>query len=46
MPITYIDDIIYETVKGCDVLAIDFGVNNLMTCTTTKGKAFIVDGEY
>ena len=46
MSITYIDDIIYETVKGCDVLAIDFGVNNLMTCTTTKGKAFIVDGEY
>ena len=46
MPITYLDDTIYENVKGRDVLAIDFGVNNLMTCTTTKGKAFIVDGEH
>ena len=44
--ITYIDDTVYETAKGTDVLAIDFGVNNLMTFTTTKGKAFIVDGEY
>ena len=46
MSITYIDDTIYEAVKGSDALAIDFGVNNLMTCTTTKGEAFIVDGEY
>ena len=46
MSITYIDDTQYEAVKGSDVLAIDFGVNNLMTCTTTKGEAFIVDGEY
>ena len=45
MSITYIDDTIYERVKGSDVLAIDFGVNNLMTCTTTKGEAFIVDGK-
>ena len=46
MSITYIDDTIYESVKGADVLAIDFGVNNLMTCTTTKGEAFIVEGKY
>lgn len=45
MSITYIDDKIYENVKGNNVLAIDFGVNNLMTCTTTKGEAFIVDGK-
>ena len=45
MSITYIDDTIYEIVKGRDVLAIDFGVNNLMTCTTTKGESFIVDGK-
>ena len=25
-------------------LAIDFGVNNLMTCVTTEGHSFIVDG--
>ena len=25
-------------------LAIDFGINNLMTCATTEGDAFIVDG--
>lgn len=25
-------------------LAIDFGVNNLMTCATSEGQAFIIDG--
>jgi len=25
-------------------LAIDFGVNNLMTCVTNEGKSFIIDG--
>ena len=25
-------------------LAIDFGINNLMTCATTEGNAFIIDG--
>ena len=25
-------------------LAIDFGINNLMTCVTTSGKSFIIDG--
>ena len=27
------------------VLAIDFGINNLMTCVTNEGKTFIVDGK-
>ena len=27
------------------VLAIDFGINNLMTCVDTTGKSFIVDGK-
>lgn len=26
-------------------LAIDFGINNLTTCVTNKGKAFIIDGK-
>ena len=26
-------------------LAIDFGINNLMTCVTTAGKSFIIDGK-
>lgn len=28
-----------------NVLAIDFGVNNLATCVTSKGKSFIIDGK-
>ena len=27
------------------VLAIDFGINNLATCVTSKGKSFIIDGK-
>lgn len=27
------------------VLAIDFGINNLATCVTNKGKSFIIDGK-
>ena len=26
-------------------LAIDFGINNLVTCVTSKGKSFIIDGK-
>lgn len=29
-----------------NALAIDLGVNNLMTCTTNTGKSFIVDGKW
>ncbi|MBQ9419993.1 MAG: transposase, partial [Synergistaceae bacterium] len=25
-------------------LAIDFGLNNLMTCATSEGRTFIIDG--
>ena len=28
-----------------NVLAIDLGINNLCTCTTNKGNAFIIDGK-
>ncbi len=28
-----------------NVLAIDFGVNNLATCVTNEGKSFIIDGK-
>lgn len=28
-----------------NALAIDFGVNNLMTCVTNRGKSFLVDGK-
>ncbi len=27
------------------VLAIDFGINNLATCVTSKGRSFIIDGK-
>ena len=27
-----------------NALAIDFGIDNLMTCVTTAGKSFIIDG--
>ena len=27
------------------ILAIDFGINNLATCVTSKGKSFIIDGK-
>ena len=26
-------------------LAIDFGINNLATCVTSKGRSFIIDGK-
>jgi putative transposase len=34
-----------ETLNKTNVLAIDLGVNNLATCVTDQGKAFIVDGK-
>lgn len=38
-----------ENVNNLDktnILAIDFGVNNLATCVTNSGKSFIVDGKH
>ena len=42
---TYLDDDEVKESKGNDVLSIDLGVNNLLTCVTTKGKSFIIDGK-
>lgn len=41
----YLDSSYYEKTRGDDILSIDMGVNNLMTCVTTNGNSFIVDGK-
>ena len=42
---TYLDEEEIKETKGNDILSIDFGVNNLATCITTKGYSFIIDGK-
>ena len=42
---TYLDLDERKEAIGDTTLAIDFGVNNLATCVTTKGEAFIIDGK-
>ena len=41
----YVDDMKYKEAKGNNILAIDLGVNNLMSCVDTNGNSFIVDGK-
>ncbi len=40
-----VEDVIPEEMDETKALAIDFGVNNLMTCVTSDGDSFIVDGK-
>ena len=43
--IRYTYEVISKEKKNNDnILAIDFGINNLCTCADTKGKTFIIDG--
>ena len=42
---TYLDEKETPKVSGNGVMAIDLGINNLATCVTDKGKAFIIDGK-
>ena len=42
---TYLDEEETKEAIGDTTLAIDFGVNNLATCITTKGDSFIIDGK-
>lgn len=35
-----------ETSKNSKTMAIDFGINNLMTIVTSDSKSFIIDGKY
>lgn len=44
----YAYEVPQETVQPLDrkhALSIDLGVGNLLTCTTSKGKSFIIDGK-
>lgn len=44
--IQYISDVkeIQSNLDKNNALAIDFGINNLATCVTSKGESFIIDG--
>ncbi len=42
---SYETEIIQRELNKQNVLAIDFGVTNLATCVTNKGKTFIIDGK-
>lgn len=42
---TYEKDIIQRNLNTNNALALDLGVNNLVTIVSTKGKTFIIDGK-